>query len=373
MNTIKTINDFLYEYRAIISILCTIAAIILILLFLNIRTDSASTVNEPAKSLATHASQSGVMGVQSPNQRDETLASSSSVIEEDDSVMEDQENSDPAEAVEEVPADLDSVKVQADAAIVWDVENEVPLYEKNIDKEMPLASITKLMTALVAVESPEYTHDEEIMITRQHLDAYGNSGLVAGQKWNIRDLISFMLMSSANDAARAVASLGSDREADGYYTKAFIEDMNDKARNLGLDTTYFFNPSGLDLNETLISGGYGNAEDVARLFSYLLQNNRGLLEPTTVPSRVFQSTEGTTFSSINTNNRLSRFSNILGSKTGYTVLAGGNLVMGFELQRPVVIVVLGSSRTGRFSDMETLYQATKQELSSNKDISNPHQ
>jgi len=336
--------------------------VILTLLFLTIRTDALTTL-DPQSSLANNTVldlRADVKGTQSKNESTNTSSSTAediqlqSASDSEVTVTTNQLNTGTEESV-----DLSSVKIQADSAIVWDVENQTVLYEKNADVEKPLASITKLMTALVAVNLPDYSHDKEILITRQHLDAYGNSGLVAGQIWNIKDLISFMLMSSANDASRAVASFGSDEVSDGYYSKSFIDQMNKKARELGLESTYFFNPSGLDLNESLISGGYGNARDIAHLFDYILKANQDILEPTTVSSRLFQSKEGVVQSSINTNGYLSHFSNILGSKTGYTVLAGGNLVMAFDLESPVVIVVLGSSRNGRFTDMEKLYNATR--------------
>jgi len=371
MKVIKKIDSYLQQHKTVALMIVSILSIILLLLFLTTKTDGITT-KDPVPSLAVDASQnfsSDVRGIQTEDadaivNSSDTSTSSTQVADENKK----SDNND--EVVEYTQPDLSSVKIQADAAVVWDVETNSFLYEKNSEQEMPLASITKLMTALVAAESLESVDDEEITITRQHLDAYGNRGLVAGQTWNIRDLISFMLMSSANDAARAIASFASDSPADGYYAKAFIEDMNDKARELNLESTYFFNPSGLDLNETLISGGYGNARDVARLFGYILNTNQGLLEPTTVSSRVFQSNEGVTYSSHNTNSKLSLYSNILGSKTGYTVLAGGNLVMGFQLNNPVVIVVLGSTQNGRFTDMEMLYNATKQHFGNTDTMSN---
>lgn len=269
------------------------------------------------------------------------------------------------------PQDPFAVSVKAESAIVWDLKERQALYTKQPDAEQPLASLTKLMTALVAAELANRGEGEEAVISRQHLDALGESGLTAGQTWNTSDLISFMLIESSNDAARAVAAASSEDKSDGY-AKEFIDNMNNTAQELGLSSTYFFNPSGLDLNETLISGGYGTARNVAQLFSHILETNRDVLAPTTQTHHTFQSKEGLRYQANNTNTWLPRFSHTLGSKTGYTVLAGGNLVMGFDLEHPVVIVVLGSSRSGRFQDMQTLYNATQmyfqQESPTNREL-----
>ncbi|MEX2514907.1 MAG: serine hydrolase [Candidatus Paceibacterota bacterium] len=369
MKKTQKMSSYLRDNKTFVIAVLGVLTVILLLLFVTTKTNGVSTMNsEPSLAQNQYPiKDSDVQGVQSDNSRDDTstTTTATNIGEAAESQDINQDDNQP-EPVEPEPQDLSSVQVQAEAAIVWDTETGTSLYEKNVDTEMPLASITKLMTALVAAESVNNPDEQEVIITREHLEAYGTSGLVAGQTWNIQDLISFMLMSSANDAARAVAAHSSEEKADGYYAKAFIEEMNNKARELDLESTYFFNPSGLDLNETLISGGYGNARDVARLFGYILQTNQGILEPTTVSSRVFQSNEGATYSSQNTNTQLSRFSNILGSKTGYTVLAGGNLVMGFDLENPVVIVVLGSTRHGRFTDMEKLYHATIQHFNQQK-------
>lgn len=247
--------------------------------------------------------------------------------------------------------------IEAESAIVLDAETGEVLFEKQPNAERPLASITKLMTALVGTKRMDEVPDGEVEISRQHLNAAGSNGLVAGQTWKVDELISFMLMESSNDAARAVAAASSNDQDDGY-AKEFVEAMNDNAEALDLSTTYFFNPSGLDLNETLVSGGYGSAQDVARLFEHILDTNASVLDPTTESSRTFSSEEGVDYYAQNTNTALPEFRNVLGSKTGYTVLAGGNLVMGFEFEHPVVIAVLGSSRNGRFQDMKKLYKAT---------------
>lgn len=346
--------NFIKKYWSAMLAGVGMALVILCITVLTTKTDAISTTDSPlvTDTLATNTtldneSEAATDTVNVAGSRDFSATSSASTTS--------------ATPQSEEPRDPFDVSITAESAVVWDVKNHRLLYEQAADKERPLASLTKVMTALVAAQLAEETGTDKTVISRQHLDALGSSGLVAGQSWNIYDLIAFMLMESSNDAARAVAAASSDDQADGY-AKEFVERMNDTARSLGLESTYFFNPSGLDLNETLISGGYGTARDMAELFSYILETKQGILEPTTHVSEAFQSLEGYSYSAQNTNTWLNQFPETLGSKTGYTVLAGGNLVMAFELERPIVIVVMGSTQSGRFHDMKTLYEASKRYL-----------
>jgi D-alanyl-D-alanine carboxypeptidase len=345
MNFFRPAKQFIKRYWQGMLSIFTLLLVVTALAALTTATDDLSTASSENLEVVT------------PRLSSNDFASTSSTTEEVATSSQDSSAETPA-----VPADPFAVSVVAESAVVWDVERQQVLFAKNPDKEQPLASLTKLMTALVAADLISGEDKEPTtVISRQHLRALGSSGLIAGQTWNIYDLISFMLIESSNDAARAVAASASADPADGY-AKEFIEQMNQTARMLGLTTTYFFNPSGLDLNETLISGGYGSAEDVARLFSHIIKTNQAVLTPTTQSRKIFTSKEGLSYVANNTNTWLPQFQNILGSKTGYTVLAGGNLVMGFALERPIVIVVLGSTKAGRFGDMKTLYEASQQYL-----------
>ena len=90
----------------------------------------------------------------------------------------------------------------AQHAVVWDKKNDRVLYEKNADTSYPIASITKLLTAIAGLENiPENT---KIMIGQGDLDTEGESGLIAGESWDRNELITFMLITSSNDAAQAV-------------------------------------------------------------------------------------------------------------------------------------------------------------------------
>jgi D-alanyl-D-alanine carboxypeptidase len=257
------------------------------------------------------------------------------------------------------PITYSSVNLAAESAIVYNTETETVLYSKSPEKEQPLASLTKLMTALVAKEQNSDFYNRNVTISDQHLAAWGEYQMSQGQTWKLSDLVNFMLVESANDAARAVAAASSENPETGF-SDAFIEAMNQTAEDIGLETMYFFNPSGLDVDDNLVSGGYGKVKDVAELVTYILNNHPTLLTATARASSVIRPLNGTNITAHNTNSSLSQYSDVLASKTGYTKQAGGNLVMAFsDFKAPIVIAVLGSTKSGRFPDVQKLYQASK--------------
>lgn len=257
---------------------------------------------------------------------------------------------------------FDTLSVQAHSAYVWDVVNQRALYKKSADQQWPLASITKLMTALVAYELVASTN--QVTITTDAVKQDGESFLRQGEQFTFQDLLDLTLMTSSNDGAYALAATaGAVLRAEDEAT-AFVEAMNVRAQELGLTQTYFRNPTGLDITEDE-SGAYSSARDVTFLMEYILQNHPQILSATTQPSAVIQSQEGDTHNSGNTNPVVDRIPGLIGSKTGFTELAGGNLVIAFDaaFNRPVIVVVLGSTYTGRFDDVLALTNAARTALS----------
>jgi D-alanyl-D-alanine carboxypeptidase (penicillin-binding protein 5/6) len=237
--------------------------------------------------------------------------------------------------------------LEAQAAYVYDVTTGKVLYQKNADLVLPLASITKVMTAVVASEQNPIV--DSVTISAEALASDGESGLTEGEIWKLEDLLAFTLINSSNDGAQAIA--------DAF--PSFIDMMNSKARALGLTTLSFKNPTGLDIDATGEAGGYGSAKDVAKLFEYILTQNPTLLEPTAYASREYSSLTAT-YTAKNTNTIIGSIPNLLASKTGYTLKAGGNLAVVFDrgLSNPVIAVVLGSSQEGRFLDIMRLASST---------------
>jgi D-alanyl-D-alanine carboxypeptidase len=133
--------------------------------------------------------------------------------------------------------------------------------------------------------------------------------------------------------------------------------MNVEAKKIALPQSYFLNETGLDESVTE-SGGYGSADDVAKLVQYILKNHPDILESTKYSSISIKSLSGAHIAK-NTDILADKIPGLLASKTGYTALAGGNLVVAFDtsIGRPFIAVVLGSTESGRFTDMQKLVDA----------------
>ena len=267
------------------------------------------------------------------------------------------------------PSPFDEINLEAKAAIVFDaLENKI-IYSLNSEEQLPLASLTKIMTAVVAREIlPDYT---TITIDSDSIKKEGDSGLRVGEKWRVRDLLDFTLLVSSNDgaaslaAAAAAVSTGVGQNTEGLVNevvvkeKDFVSQMNEKARSLGLVQTYFMNETGLDL-QTQVSGSYGSARDVANLLVYAVEKYPDLFEATRQLVFKVSSLDGKNREAKNTNEAVLKIPGLIASKTGFTDLAGGNLavLMDAGLGHPIAIVVLGSSEQGRFVDVEKLASTT---------------
>jgi len=240
---------------------------------------------------------------------------------------------------------FDVSTLNARAVIVYDVVRNEPLFEFNAHKRLPLASLAKIMTALVAIEY--FDPDTQVTITEKTLKTEGDEGLLVHDRLSVASLASLTLVSSSNDGAEALANV-TNRET-------FIAQMNERARELDLVQTSFFNPSGLDINERL-SGGYGSAADIAHLLLISVQTAPNIFAPTIKP--IFHTSS---YRVKNTNNRIDDITGLIASKTGFTDLAGGNLAIMFDagLAQPIIVVVLGSTPDGRFDDAYNLANATR--------------
>jgi serine-type D-Ala-D-Ala carboxypeptidase (penicillin-binding protein 5/6) len=250
------------------------------------------------------------------------------------------------------------IALTAKAAFVWDVHNQKVLFRKNETEQLPLASITKLMTALVAEEI--MGEEAKIVVGETSVKQDGGGNLAQGEVFDRLTLSDMVLMASSNDGAYALAAAaGKVLETEDDAASAFVDAMNIRATEIGLTETYFKNPTGLDLSPTE-GGAYGSARDVAFLMEHIVENTPDLLTFTKEDSARFYSTDGAYHDAENTNEYVNKIPGLIGSKTGYTELAGGNLVIAWNagLGRPMVAVVLGSTQTERFSDILTLVNET---------------
>lgn len=256
-----------------------------------------------------------------------------------------------------------TVELTAQAAYVYDLNTGQQIFSKNAEAQLPLASITKLMTVLVAHEVFGETGIVPMGTVSIADTGTSTASLIPSEQWLPKDIFTYTLVQSSNEAASAIASAaGAFAYSDNDYTVArerFINLMNEKAIELGLTQTYFLNETGLD--ETTGTGGsYGSAKDMAILMGELLRTAPETLEGTRQPATALSTIDHQQFVAINTNTELGNMPGLIASKTGFTDLAGGNLIVVFDpgIGRPVVISVLGSTVSGRFDDVRTLLHAT---------------
>ncbi len=227
-----------------------------------------------------------------------------------------------------------SLGLRSSAALVWDQREGVMLYGHNIDQQRPIASVTKLMTAMVTLDA-RLPMDEEITLVAQDRDNLrgSSSRLPIGSVLTRHDLLLAALAASDNRAASALA-----RSYPGGRP-AMLRAMNDKARQLGMKHTHYADPAGLD------SDSVSTAQDLA-IMAIAAAKYRPIQDFTTTGTFAVSDhrRRGRAISLMNTN-RLVRSSDwdINLSKTGYINEAGNCLVMQAMIgDRPVIVVLLNS-------------------------------
>jgi D-alanyl-D-alanine carboxypeptidase len=241
---------------------------------------------------------------------------------------------------------FENISVTAKAAIVKDINSGEIIYSKNPDAPLPLASINKIMTALVA--STNTDPNQQVVIDQWALMKDGEDFFSLGERFKLKDLLEFTLVKSSNDGAAAIASAVQIS----HPGTNFIQQMNQLATNIGMTNTYFLNETGLDQNLTT-AGSFGSSRDVATMMEFAIKNYPEILEATKEISISKRSENGIIHEATNTNDIIPELNNLIASKTGFTDLAGGNLAVIVDpaLNKPVVIVVLGSTFEGRFNDV----------------------
>lgn len=209
--------------------------------------------------------------------------------------------------------DIDELEISAQSAILMDSDSGRVLYEKDSGQRLPIASVTKLMTALVAVTVCEDL-DETVVVRAQEAATEGSTlYLKAGEVISVRALLYGLLLESGNDAARVLARHLAGEEAQ------FVEWMNQRAVTLGMKDTQFVNPSGLSGE-----GQYSTAYDVALLSRAVLADE--LLSEIVATKSI---TIGGRLMT-NHNKLLWDYEGCIGLKTGYTDEAGRTLASAAE-------------------------------------------
>ncbi len=221
-------------------------------------------------------------------------------------------------------------KIGAEAYIVGDLNTGEIILAKNPEKKYPIASVSKLMTALVANELTTNTDEQVAKVSKKALATYGENGnFKVGEKIKIPDLIYPLLLESSNDAAEIIA--------EHFGRDTFLSKMNLQAEKLKMSSTSYSDPSGLsEKNQSTVS-------DLFKLTGYLKQQRENVLAITT--NRSYTNKKHTWFST----NQFLREDGYIGGKSGFTdpakqtVISTFALPLGKESTRPIGIVLLRSN------------------------------
>lgn len=238
-------------------------------------------------------------------------------------------------------------EISAENVILYNLNDNTILYEKNSDEKVSIASITKIMTSIVALENIDDLNDY-VTITLKDFNGtvgYSKAGFNVGDKVTYEDLLYGILLPSGAEAVNAIVNntLGYDE---------FIKAMNDTAKKIGLENTSFENPIGKDN-----VNNYSTVKDVAKMLEYALKNSNF--------KKIFTTKEYVTTNGINLNSTLMPYKNILnisiidGSKSGFTSNAGRCLASISTIDDvSYLLVVLKSSLSNAYNavkDSITIY------------------
>ncbi|MBS5724777.1 MAG: D-alanyl-D-alanine carboxypeptidase [Clostridiales bacterium] len=218
--------------------------------------------------------------------------------------------------------------VSAQGAVLMEAASGEVLIDHNGDTRLPMASTTKIMTALVAIEHTKKL-DREVKVSEEAAGIEGSSiYLSAGEKLTMEQLLYALMLESANDAAAAIACEVAGSVED------FAALMNEKAEELGLTNTHFTNPHGLDDEEH-----YTSAKDLATLACAALQNETFQKIVSTYKQKIpLNGSEGTRVL-VNHNRLLQSYEGAIGVKTGFTKRSGRCLVSAAQRDGVTLVAV----------------------------------
>ncbi len=235
------------------------------------------------------------------------------------------------------------VKLTAQAAAVMDKNTGTVLWQKNADEVRPLASITKLMTALVFLDNnPGW--DETLTMAKGDEAGANSASILRDETVTFKDAFNTMLIASDNNVANALS-----RSTD-LKPEEFIKAMNTKAKALGLAQTSFVDPTGLSAKNV------SSANDILLLAKKAFANS-DIRNATNQKTYSFTATSGQSHKINSTNHLLSGFLEVVAGKTGFITESGHCLVAEIEGDKDqrIISVVLGSaSNADRFNDLKIL-------------------
>ena len=213
-----------------------------------------------------------------------------------------------------IPINIKAIETSATSAILVDTDSGRILYSKDIHNKRSIASISKIMTAIIAVESNKL--NDVVEINDSINKAYGSGIYIKkGEHIKLEDLVYGLMLRSGNDAALAISDYV------GGNTEEFVNQMNEKANKLGMKNTLFRNPSGLDEED---GGNISTAYDMSLLISYAIKNDKFKEITSTKYHKV--ETDKNIYTWTNKNKLLFLYKNTTGGKTGFTVKARRTLI-----------------------------------------------
>jgi D-alanyl-D-alanine carboxypeptidase len=230
-------------------------------------------------------------------------------------------------------------KIDAKSVLIIDKDTLFPVYEYESTKKLPIASLAKLMTALLVLENTSLF--ERVSLSSQAVQAEGSKAyFLKNEQFFVKDMLAFLIIRSANDSALALSEHIASSEAN------FVDMMNTRAKELGLKNTVFKNASGLDHEDS-----FSTASDVALLFLKLWEYPL-FRELSSLSSYEGESLQGRKVRVRNTNQFLKE--GVLGGKTGTTSLAKQCLSLAIQKgSHTFFVIILGSDE--RYADAEMLF------------------
>lgn len=256
---------------------------------------------------------------------------------------------------------------------VYDITDKKVISEKDSDKILPLASITKIMTSFIALR--KLSPNEIVTINKEALLTEGDSGFFENEQMLLSQLVSSTMISSSNDGAEAIAFNAAKKfRKEKDYQNFFIELMNNEGKEIGLKSSYFNSISGLDDDVHNLPGATSTAREVSFFTSFAYLSYPSIFAFSSKDKYSFVSKSNFTHNFSNTDILISRYPNIIFSKTGFTDMAGGNLSILYKTKNShiISIVVLGSTKDGRFFDVEQLINRTERHFFVNSILDETH-
>lgn len=234
------------------------------------------------------------------------------------------------------PGRIKQPDINAASILSFDITTNRLLYSRNIKQRVPLASLTKIMTAIIALENGDL--DDKYVVSKKAAQIGENSmGLSEGEKITLDELLYGLILLSGNDAAEVIA------ENSKFGRENFVYIMNKKAEDLGLTDTHFTNPSGLEGD----GKQYSSAFDLLVMTKYALENPDFAKIVSTVTREIQGSNKHKAFSLFNETNLLTSYPGVKGVKTGFTYEAGLCLVTYLEYDGNKIIAVLLNAQNRR--------------------------